>query len=108
MSPCLGQRGQKPVPCPPARPRIAQIREYQPPLPYSTGIFEKKRKLQICHLVLLVVVVVVVVAGEGGSVFLFNRLPDLPSSERGRRETEHFQRATSLVYYRKVLPRIIA
>ena len=44
-----------------------------PPLPYSTGIFEKKRKIQICHLVLLVVV-----AGEGGGVFLFNRLPDPP------------------------------
>ena len=69
-----------------------------PPLPYSTGIFEKKRKIQICHLVLLVVV-----AGEGGGVFLFNRLPDPPSSERGRRETEHFQRATSLVHHRKVL-----
>ena len=69
-----------------------------PPLPYSTGIFEKKRKIQICHLVLLVVV-----AGEGGGVFLFNRLPDPPSSERGRRETEHFQRATSLVHYRKDL-----
>ena len=28
--PCLGQRGQKTTPCPAARSRITQIREYPP------------------------------------------------------------------------------
>ena len=43
--PCLGQRGQKPVPCPPVRPRIAQIRKYQPPPPpLLHGYFRKETK----------------------------------------------------------------
>ena len=33
--PCLGQRGQKTIPYPAARPRIAQIRECPPPPPHS-------------------------------------------------------------------------
>ena len=34
-TPCLGQRGQKTIPCRAARPRIAQIREYPSPPGFS-------------------------------------------------------------------------
>jgi len=40
--PCLGQRGQKTIPCPAARTRITQIREYPPPRGDLSAISQRR------------------------------------------------------------------